>query len=157
MLSKPPASHPSTPASRRGFALTLLTRVRNPIKAARALYLAPDATVHALLSGAEAEHLGDKLGEELVDPSYFWTESRWNEHRRGLGLPYEPYPPGVPAPQKPSEEEPLDLLPKGTVGAVALDVRGCIACGTSTGGLTNKIPGRIGTILPTSLDTRSDS
>ena len=36
------------------------------------------------------------------------------------------------------------MIPKGTVGAVALDVRGCIAVCTSTGGRTNKLPGRIG-------------
>ncbi len=32
----------------------------------------------------------------------------------------------------------------GTVGAVALDMRGCIAVCTSTGGQTNKLPGRVG-------------
>ena len=30
----------------------------------------------------------------------------------------------------------------GTVGAVALDARGCVAVSTSTGGRTNKLPGR---------------
>jgi hypothetical protein len=65
MLSKPSASH-----TRRGFALTLLTHARNPIKFARALYPAHDSTVHALLSGSEAEHLGERLGEELVDTKY---------------------------------------------------------------------------------------
>lgn len=35
-------------------------------------------------------------------------------------------------------------MPTGTVGAVALDVRGCIATVTSTGGRTNKLVGRIG-------------
>lgn len=42
------------------------------------------------------------------------------------------------------EDRLLDMMPKGTVGAVALDVRGCIAVCTSTGGHTNKLPGRIG-------------
>lgn len=126
--------------------MTLLTHTRNPIKLARALYLAPDSTKHALLSGETAEHLGEKLGEELVDPSYFFTLARWREHRRGLGLPDRPYPPGVPDDSEADgkEEYPLDQLPKGTVGAVALDERGCIAAATSTGGLTNKMPGRIG-------------
>ena len=32
----------------------------------------------------------------------------------------------------------------GTVGAVALDVEGNLAAATSTGGRTNKLPGRIG-------------
>ena len=146
MLSKPPASHPEVPASRRSFALTLLTRARNPIKLARALYLAHDSTPHTLLSGSAAEHLGKKLGEELTEPAYFFTLRRWREHRRGLGLPDHPFPPDVPIVDDGEKgEDPLDLLPKGTVGAVALDERGCIAVATSTGGLTNKFPGRIGT------------
>jgi beta-aspartyl-peptidase (threonine type) len=147
MLSKPPASksHPEVPPSRRTFALTLLTRARNPIKLARALYLAHDLTPHTLLSGSAAEHLAEKLGEELTEPAYFFTLRRWREHRRGLGLPDHPFPPGVPAvDDDEKDEETLDLLPKGTVGAVALDERGCIAVATSTGGLTNKLPGRIG-------------
>jgi len=36
------------------------------------------------------------------------------------------------------------MMPTGTVGAVALDVRGCVAACTSTGGRTNKLPGRVG-------------
>ena len=96
-----------------------------------------------MLSGHEAEAIGKGMGTEIVDPSYFFTEQRWKEHRRGLGLPDEPYPPG----QNPSKDEPevsLDPMPTGTVGAVALDCRGCIASVTSTGGKTNKMVGRIG-------------
>ena len=141
MLSKPPASHPEVPPNRRGFGLTLLTTTRNPARAARALYLAPSVAPHAFLSGLTAESLAESLGEERVDPSYYFTESRWREHRRGLGLPEEPIPwPG-------SLDEPytnLDQLPTGTVGAVALDARGCISAVTSTGGRTNKLVGRIG-------------
>jgi L-asparaginase len=37
-----------------------------------------------------------------------------------------------------------EYLPQGTVGAVVLDRFGTIAVATSTGGLTNKLPGRIG-------------
>ena len=40
---------------------------------------------------------------------------------------------------------PLDETKKfGTVGAVALDARGHLAAATSTGGMTNKRPGRVG-------------
>jgi len=143
MLSKPPASHPDVPSTRRGFALALLTRTRNPSQLTRALYLSPETIPHAMLSGHEAESIGEGLGIERVDPSYFFTEQRWKEHRRGLGFPDEPYPPG----QTPSKDEPwesLDQMPTGTVGAVALDCRGCIASVTSTGGRTNKMVGRIG-------------
>ena len=141
MLSKPPASHPRTPPTRRGFGLALLTTTRNPARAAQALYLSPQLAPHAFLSGLTAESLAESLGEQRVDPSYYFTESRWREHRRGLGLPEEPLPcPG-------SGDEPkmnLDQMPTGTVGAVALDARGCISVVTSTGGKTNKLVGRIG-------------
>ena len=36
----------------------------------------------------------------------------------------------------------------GTVGAVAIDVHGCIVAGTSTGGYTGKRPGRVGRLRP---------
>jgi len=136
MLSKPPASHPEIPTSRRGVGMTLLRHVRNPSKLARALYLAPDLLPHTFISGATAESLAESLGEELVPESYFFTKKRWLEHRRGLGLPdSDDEVKGFPL---------LDLLPMGTVGAVALDIRGCIAALTSTGGRTNKLVGRIG-------------
>ncbi|KAF8513116.1 asparaginase [Hysterangium stoloniferum] len=141
MLSKPPASHPNIPATRRGMSLTLLTRAKNPSQLVRALYLHPELVPHAALSGAPAEDIGAQLGETLVDPSYFYTENRWKEHRRGLGLPEDP----VPYPRPKDEiDVALDSVPTGTVGAVALDVRGCIAALTSTGGKTNKLVGRVG-------------
>jgi len=114
-----------------------------------------------MLSGATAEAIGASLGVRQVDPSYFWTEFRWREHRRGLGLPKEPVEYPIPEsagdaiseatsvdslPEDKGKEvwEPLDLMPTGTVGAVALDIRGCIAALTSTGGRTNKLVGRVG-------------
>jgi L-asparaginase / beta-aspartyl-peptidase len=161
MLSQPPASHPSIPASRRGASATLLTRARNPSHLVRALYLAPADAVHPFLSGATAEGIGADHGVTLVDPSYFWTRNRWLEHRRGLGLPDDDDDDDDDDASRPSgpevgrthrgewdaEEElelNLDVMPTGTVGAVALDVRGCVAACTSTGGRTNKLVGRIG-------------
>ncbi|KAI9442267.1 asparaginase [Lactarius indigo] len=111
-LSSPPASHPHIPPSRRTLALTLLTRTRNPSQLARALYLSPAATPHPFISGAP--------GRGPRRPS-----ARRQLHRRGLGLPEDE--------REGDEEKLLDMMPKGTVGAVALDVRGCIA-----------LPGRIG-------------
>ncbi|KAK7006750.1 nucleophile aminohydrolase [Favolaschia claudopus] len=135
MLSKPPASHPAIPVSRRGVGMTLLTHVRNPSALARALYLSPDLLPHPFISGATAETLAESLGQQLVDESYFYTKKRWVEHRRGLNLPDEPFP--YPDPDDDENEKGgfplLDLMPTGTVGAVALDIRGCVAALTSTG------------------------
>lgn len=142
MLSRPPASHPDIETSRRGMALMLLTHVRNPSKAARALYLQPSLVPHATLSGPTAESIASDLGEEIVDPSYFYTDARWQQHREGLGLP--PTIPAAATSESPSFNASPDLFPKGTVGAVCLDARGCIASVTSTGGKTNKLVGRIG-------------
>jgi len=145
MLTKPPSSSPEIPASRRGLGLTLLTRTKNPSQVVRALYLSPALAPHSFLSGSTAETIAESVGQTLVDPSYFFTEHRWKEHRRGLGFPDEPlqadytdYPNGINLPL------PLDQLPTGTVGAVALDMHGCIATLTSTGGRTNKLVGRVG-------------
>jgi L-asparaginase / beta-aspartyl-peptidase len=109
------------------------------------LYLSPASTRHAFLSGTPAEDLG---GLPLVDPSYFYTSARWREHRRGLGLPEDDDTPEKGGGESLKSDDDggvlLDMMPMGTVGAVALDVRGCVAVSTSTGGQTNKLPGRVG-------------
>ncbi|KAK0504903.1 asparaginase [Armillaria luteobubalina] len=141
MLSKPPSTHPEIPATRRGLGLALLTRIRNPSQLVRSLYLSPSKAPHVFLSGPHAEELAVQEGFELVDASYFFSLKRWKEHREGLGLPVLPLPSEV---EIGGDKDELGMNPKGTVGAVALDVQGCIAAVTSTGGRTNKLPGRIG-------------
>lgn len=156
MLSRPPTTHLAIPMARRGLSLALLTRTRNPSKLARALYLSPDLAPHAFLSGESTEiELNGRLKDRemevpLVDPSYFWTESRWREHQQGLGLPEKDIDSSTKlallGARNHHDEKfsNLDMLPQGTVGAVALDTDGCIATVTSTGGKTNKLVGRIG-------------
>jgi L-asparaginase / beta-aspartyl-peptidase len=171
MLSKPPAAHhdPSIPPSRRGTSVTLLTRTKNPSHLVRALYLAPEFAPHPMLSGEAAEKIGSEhFGVQTVDPSYFWTYARWKEHRIGLGLPVDPiegpdtlddasssdgdvesetatcFYSSDDVDEFKCEDDPIDLMPTGTVGAVALDIRGCISAVTSTGGRTNKLVGRVG-------------
>ncbi|KAH9913470.1 asparaginase [Epithele typhae] len=141
MLSKPPASHPHIPPERRGSRVRSTSRPTPP---------------RTPCSPGSREDLGKPLGIKLVDPSYYFTENRWREHRRGLGLPEEPLPHAethdfawdadLPLEENANKQVPDALLPnpKGTVGAVALDVRGCIAAVTSTGGRTNKLVGRVG-------------
>ncbi len=92
--------------------------VKNPISAARKVM---EKTWHVMLSGDGADHFAAEQGLEIVDNNYFYTKRRWN------------------ALKKAQEEE-----KHGTVGCVALDKKGNIAAGTSTGGLTNKRWGRVG-------------
>jgi L-asparaginase / beta-aspartyl-peptidase len=109
--------------------------IRNPIRGARAVM---EQTPHVLLAGDGADAFAKQAGLEIVDPSYFRTEHRWEQWQRERDQK-----PGV----KPAEKKGAKLEDDrffSTVGAVALDRHGNIAAATSTGGLTNKRYGRIG-------------
>lgn len=134
-------------AQKRGVGVELLTKVKNPILLAKELLLRQEGeggkgetTKHNCISGPEAERLAEAWGCEMVDEGYFWTEKRWLEHLRGLKRSSR----GQIAGPVGEGEELEEYLPQGTVGCVALDVYGTLCVATSTGGLTNKIPGRIG-------------
>lgn len=96
--------------------------VRNPISLAR---LVMEETRHVLLISDGAERFAREMGVELVEQDYFFTERRWRSLLR--------------AREAENGDEGGD-----TVGAVALDRAGSLAAGTSTGGLTNKMFGRVG-------------
>lgn len=97
----------------------------------------PSAQGHTLVFGSAAESLARKYGLEFAPTSYFFTQTRWDEHIRGL----EQEKAGKQHSATWSADE---YLPQGTTGAVALDSDGVVCCATSTGGLTNKLTGRIG-------------
>ena len=98
-------------------AVASVSRVKNPIKLARYIM---EHTKHVLMAGLGAERIAKQGKLELVDPSYFYSEEKLQRVRK----------------QKAKEI--------GTVGALAMDKLGNITAGTSTGGMTNKLPGRIG-------------
>lgn len=96
--------------------------------------------------------LGEEWGLEMVEEKYFWTRKRWEQHKKGLGK-------GLRRTEAVGEEDERDkegywgdeegwdgmeYLPQGTVGCVVLDREGCMCVATTTGGLTNKLSGRIG-------------
>lgn len=125
---------------KRAGAVTGVTHVKNPISAARAVMEMPGSR-HMFLAGAGAERyvLGEAVARryriEAVSNAYFWTDRRLRDIR------------AVVAKKAQREGAAADARPGrtfGTVGAVALDSRGTIAAGTSTGGLTGKWTGRIG-------------
>lgn len=97
----------------------------------------PSAQGHTLICGETAEILAEKYGLSLVEPEYFFTQTRWDEHVRAL----ERERSGQVVEATWCADE---YLPQGTVGAVALDLEGVVCAATSTGGMTNKLSGRIG-------------
>jgi beta-aspartyl-peptidase (threonine type) len=103
-----------------------IKRVKNPILLARAIM---EKSPHVMLTGEAAEDFAREHGLEIVDEKYFSTERRWQALER------------VRAERA---ESLSDADRHGTVGAVALDRDGNLAAATSTGGNTNKLPGRIG-------------
>lgn len=109
-----------------------VTIIKNPISAARAVM---EKSPHVMMAGRGAELFATKMGLEIVDPSYFWTEKRWKALQNELLLEQN-------KPQAYLDAQEIKKF--GTVGAVALDKSGNLAAGTSTGGLTNKQYGRIG-------------
>lgn len=105
-----------------------LKRVRNPVFAARAV----TGHMHGLLFGSAADAYAEKAGLDMVAEDYFIVPARraqW-EKLRGKG--------GVALDHSGPQQA------HGTVGAVALDARGDLAAATSTGGLANQLPGRVG-------------
>ena len=130
--------------TRAAGAVAGLTRTRNPISAARAVM---ERSRHVMLIGEGAEAFARSQNLEEVDPSYFFTERRWQQLENNLrsnNIPIPARPAGAP----PAPRAELELTPDdhqfGTVGVVALDSSGNIAAGTSTGGTTGKRWGRVG-------------
>ena len=106
-------------------AVALVSRVRNPLMLARAVM---EETPHVMLAGKGAHQFARRAGislcpnDELITPR---ARARWRMRQAG-------------------PEAAIRIKEHGTVGAVAIDSRGNIAAGTSTGGVPGKIPGRIG-------------
>lgn len=107
-------------------AVASVSIVKNPIKLARKV---AEETDHVLLVGDGAEAFAKNAGIEIVDSSYFYHEERL-QRVRNLKKNISKF-------HKKSDKI-------GTVGAVALDKMGNISAATSTGGMTNKMPGRVG-------------
>jgi len=111
-------------AERDAGAVAGVKRVKNPILAARAVM---DQSEHVMFAGAGADAFAESVGLEMVENSYFDTDSRRQSLERVL-----------------REMERTDADRHGTVGAVAIDADGNLAAATTTGGMTAKSAGRIG-------------
>jgi isoaspartyl peptidase/L-asparaginase-like protein (Ntn-hydrolase superfamily) len=115
--------------SRRAGAVAGTRRIANPVALAR---LVMEDGRHVLLGGEGAEAFAALHGVPLCDPDAFITPRR----REALAR--------VQAGRGKHDLVLTEQDRHGTVGAVARDSRGDLAAATSTGGRTNKLPGRIG-------------
>lgn len=114
--------------NRAAGAVSCTTRIRNPVSAARAVM---ERTPHVMLTAAGAEQFAREQGLPLVAPWYFFTPERQAALER------------VQAAKK-AKAAASEKDRHGTVGAVALDRAGHLAAATSTGGYSDKMPGRVG-------------
>ncbi|MCM5661438.1 isoaspartyl peptidase/L-asparaginase family protein [Galbibacter mesophilus] len=104
-------------------------RVKNPVLFAKELLKNKDVV---MMSGTNADVFAEKLGCEMVENQYFDNDFRKKQWEQAKEL----------------SEDAIFLdhsnLKMGTVGAVAIDSDGNVASATSTGGMTNKLDGRVG-------------
>ncbi|KAL0964440.1 hypothetical protein UPYG_G00323890 [Umbra pygmaea] len=108
-------------------AVSAVRRVANPIQLAR---LVMEKTSHLCLTGDGASQFARAMGVPDVSEESLITEyarMRWKKNIAPDANPVE-----------------CQMGKMGTVGAVAVDARGNIACATSTGGMLNKMEGRVG-------------
>jgi beta-aspartyl-peptidase (threonine type) len=117
-------------ATLKAGAVAGVCRVRNPVRAARALM---DSGLAVMMGGPAADDFARRARLAMVEPSYFTTQRRIE----ALASLKARAASGTLARASEAEKH-------GTVGAVARDANGHLAAATSTGGFNNKPPGRIG-------------
>lgn len=119
-------------------AVALLKNIKNPIRLAR---IVMEHTDHVFVASTEAERLAEVFHLEKTEPLTELPVRYWSELKQKLdrekGIYY------LPKLKKLLASYP-HLFETDTVGAVALDKDGNTAAATSTGGLTLKLPSRIG-------------
>ena len=141
---------------RSAGAVAGVTRVRNPVLAARAVMA---HSGHVMLIGTAADSFAFEQGLERVAPDWFGTPQRLAQLEQAMAsasgqvLDHDGQQAVADADADPGtigstggrDDGPIDEQTKfGTVGAVVRDAAGHLAAATSTGGMTNKRPGRVG-------------
>lgn len=106
-------------------AVAIVKNVRNPVTLAKAVM---EKAKHTYLGGSGAREFAEKMNIQFCPDAYFITDHAFQEYL---------------AAQKEEAQRPVKQS-HGTVGSVALDKDGNLAAATSTGGIENKMTGRIG-------------
>lgn len=126
--------------TREAGAITGVKTVKNPISLAR---LVMEKSKHVMFAAEGAEKFADEMGVERVDQEYFYTEHRYRAWRRAIKADSDDQSLNLESVEREFLSEDKKF---GTVGCVALDKNGTLVAGTSTGGMTNKMFGRVGDV-----------
>ena len=123
--------------SRRGAGVALLRHLKNPVSLAR---IVMEKTDHVMLAGHSAERLGDAFGLpkanlKLPERVHQWKRARQQLEKGALS--------GFSRTLRLMRSK-RGVLFGDTVGALAIDQNGDLAAADSTGGVSLKLPGRIG-------------
>lgn len=138
---------------KRAGAVAAVTHIKNPISAARAVMEMQESR-HVMLVGEGAERFAlseanqKRYAIESVSNAYFWTDRRVKQIQEKVIQERKDRESAKGKADQPKGARSGGRLPAsqrlGTVGAVALSDNGRLAAGTSTGGLTGKLTGRVG-------------
>ena len=120
-------------------AVALIRNVKNPISLARAVM---EKSEHVFLCGAGAEQFARNMNLPFEGDDYFNTAFRFEQWQAALKSSGTFLDHNISGNGKANTAQHDKKF--GTVGAVALDINGNLAAGTSTGGMTNKKFGRVG-------------
>ncbi|XP_058080821.1 probable isoaspartyl peptidase/L-asparaginase 2 [Magnolia sinica] len=137
---------------RRCGAVSGLTTVKNPVSLAR---LVMEKSPHSYLAFEGAEEFARQQGVETVENAYFITEENVgmlqlakdaNTIMFDYRIPTDTCSGAAGTIDSPLQMNglPISLYSQETVGCVVVDAQGRCAAATSTGGLMNKMSGRIG-------------
>jgi L-asparaginase / beta-aspartyl-peptidase len=108
----------------RAGAVAAVTRVKNPVRLARAIM---EHTPHVMMAGSGAERIAREWGIELCNPEDLIAPRVREKFLARI-----------------QRQTKLEREEHGTVGAAALDIHRQLAAATSTGGVPGKIAGRVG-------------
>lgn len=111
----------------RSGAIAAVKHIKNPITLARSVM---EFGRHLYLVAHGAEEFAQRMNMERMPEDYFYAEHKYVQWKEI-------------ADQQKAGISPA-IRDHGTAGAVALDRNGDLAAGTSTGGLSNKMEGRVG-------------
>ncbi len=119
-------------SNRQAGAAALVQNIKNPVILAAEVLA---NTEHVMLAGSGAEAFAQQQGLEFMPDDYFFNQLRYDQWQEIKGTSTF---------KLDHSDQEIAARKMGTVGAVAVDVNGHVAAATSTGGMTNKMPGRVG-------------